>query len=99
MTAHKPNRSQSDNSASLPIEAESITVDSDPRTRRIVQYLTENGSTTGRDIAHRAGWTLEETETHLGRLEAGNYVQLIGEPRARIVLLTERGEQLARDRP
>jgi len=97
MTAHQTNRSQSDNSASLPNEAESISVERDPRTTRIVQYITQQGPADAREIASKAGWTQQETEAHLRRLEAENYVQLFGEPRDRIIIVTERGERLARD--
>jgi len=97
MTASNPNRSPSDNSGSrLPVDAESIAVERDPRTTRIVEHINQNGPTTARDIASLTHWTLEETDTHLQRLRDGNYLQLIGEPESCIALLTERGEQLAR---
>lgn len=97
MTAPKSNRSRSNNSDSLPVEAESITVERDPRTTRIVQYITEKGPADGHEIASKAGWTLRETEADLRRLEDENYVQLFGEPRDRIIIVTERGERFARD--
>lgn len=98
MTAQEPNRSVSDNSVSRPIARDRFSLERDPRTRRIVEYTHDhNGATSGRDIAAEAGWTLDETEAHLQRLEAENYVQLVGEEHSRIVLITGRGERLARD--
>jgi DNA-binding MarR family transcriptional regulator len=97
MTAHRPTRSQSENSVSRPIAGDRVTARRDPRTRRIVEYLHEhNGATTGQDIAAKAGWTRDETETHVQRLEDADLVQLLGEEHDRIVLLTSRGEELAR---
>jgi DNA-binding MarR family transcriptional regulator len=97
MPAHKPTRSQSDNSDSRPVAGDRVTARRDPRTRRIVDYLHDhNGATTSQDIATEAGWTREETETHLQRLEDATLIQLLGDKHDRIVLLTSRGEELAR---
>ncbi|SEU01081.1 hypothetical protein [Natrinema hispanicum] len=97
MTANKINSVPSDNSVSrLPTEAEAVTVTRDPRTRRIVGLADSYaGTTTAKDIANRTGWTLEETRVHARRLEEEDLVQTIGEG-SRILLLTERGERLAR---
>ena len=97
MTAHKPNRSRSDNSDSRSIAGGRVPLQHDPRTRRIVDYLHDHsGATTGQDIVAKAGWTREETETHLQRLEDATLVQLLGDKHDRIVLLTSRGEDLTR---
>jgi DNA-binding MarR family transcriptional regulator len=97
MTAHRPNRSQSDNSVSRSIAGDRVTARRDPRTRRIVDYLHEhNGVTTSQDIAAEVGWTREETETHLQRLKDAELVQLLGDKHDRIVLLTSRGEDFSR---
>jgi len=99
MTASESNRSKSENSVSRPISRDRVTLTRDPRTRRIVEYAHDKGgATTSRDLAAAAGWTLDETETHLQRLEAENFVQLLCERDARIVLLTKDGEALARGR-
>jgi len=96
MTAHNPDGSQSENVVSRLARGDrSLT--RDPRTRRIVEYAhNHNGSTTSRTIAARTGWSIEETESHLQRLERENLIQLLGERDARIILLTLRGERLAR---
>ena len=97
MPAYKPNRSRSHNSDSRSITGDRVSLQRDPRTRRIVDYLHDHsGATTGQDIAAKAGWTRDETETHLQRLEDATLVQLLGDKHDRIVLLTSRGEELAR---
>lgn len=98
MTAPDTNRVESDNSTPRPAyEGRTITPTRDPRLRRIVEHANKNNaSTTERDIATKAGWTLRETREYLQRLEADNLVQLIQSGNTRIALLTERGEQFAR---
>jgi len=102
MTAHDTNRVKSDNSTSPAagrpgFDGGAITPTRDPRLRRIAEYATNrNASITRNDVAALAGWTLTETDEHIERLEAANLAQLIQSGNTRIVLLTERGEQLAR---
>ena len=99
MTASEPNGSRSENSVSRPLPRDRLSLTRDPRTRRIVQYAdNQNGATSIRDIAAAAGWTLQETRTHVERLERANFVQLLGEDGDGIVLLTVRGENVARGR-
>jgi len=100
MTAHRPTRSRSDNSVPEAREQGPATAapDRDPRLQTIVQYAhRRNGVTTDRVLASRCGWSRAETTAHLNDLHQGNYVQLEELRDATIVLLTERGEQLARE--
>jgi len=96
MTANNTNSAGSENSVS-PVEDRTVTLARDPELRRIVEHAANSGgATTRRDLAAKTGWPISEIDTHLELLEAGKYVELIGEAGHSIVVLTHRGEQLAR---
>ena len=96
MTANNTNSVGSENSVS-PIEDRAKFLARDPALKRIVEHATETGgSTTRRDLAAKTGWSVSEIDTHLERLVEGEFVELIGEAGYGIVVLTHRGERLAR---
>ena len=96
MTANNTNSAGSENSVS-PVEDRAVTLARDPELRRIVEHAANSGgSTTRRDLAAKTGWPISEIDTHLELLEAGGFVELIGEAGRGIVVLTHRGERLAR---
>ena len=96
MTANDTNSAGSENSVS-PVEDRAVTLARDPELRRIVEHAADSGgSTTRRDLAAKTGWSISEIDTLLQRLEAGELVELIGEAGYGIVVLTHRGERLAR---
>ena len=96
MTANNTNSAGSENSVS-PVEDRTVTLARDPELRRIVEHAADSGgATTRRDLAAKTGWPISEIDPHLELLEAGGFVELIGEAGYGIVVLTHRGERLAR---
>lgn len=98
MTASDTNRSRSDNSVLEPNAAgDCLAPERDPRLRSIIEYTTNHGSTTQRDLSAVMGWPLREIDRHHRRLEDAGLAKLIDEGDCRIVLLTVRGEQLVQE--
>ena len=96
MTANDTNRVGSDNSDSRTAEDTEIISEHDERDRRIVEETRAvGGTTTRRDLLSRTDLTLDELENRLHELVDGAYVDLIGEYRRELVVITCRGEQVA----
>lgn len=98
MTAGQINRSSSDNSGSRGrLESEYTVTERDPRLRKLVSYVHNRGISSIAEIAAEAGWLLDTVRERTDRLERENYVQKIEDCGTTLVLLTDRGEKLARE--
>lgn len=95
MTAKDTNRVGSDNSDSRKAENAEIISEHDTQHRRIVEETRAvGGTTTRRDLLSKTDLTLDELENRLRELADGRYVDLIGDPKHELIVLTCRGEQL-----
>lgn len=99
MTANDANSAASDNSV---FQGTGDGVDNPANDRTLVQiieYAAETaGTTTRRDLAIKTEWESVELTRLLDRLEAMGSAELIGESTRQMLVLTSRGESLARER-
>lgn len=97
MTAPEANSAASDNSVFQSPEERVNTPADDPALVQIIEYAYETaGTTTRRDLIIETQWNPSKLDKLLNRLKAEGYVVLISESSTPIVLLTSRGEFVAR---
>jgi hypothetical protein len=99
MTAPNPNSAASENSVFQETEDGIDTPANDPALVQIIEHAYETaGTTTRRDIDIETKWSATELDQVLDRLESEGYAELIGDSNRQMIVLTNRGEFLARGR-
>ena len=99
MTAPDINSAASDNSVFQGTEDGADTPANDSALVQIIEHAYETaGTTTRRDLKIESQWSSSELDKHLDRLEGEGYAELIGESNRQMLLLTNQGEFLARER-
>lgn len=99
MTAPDTNSVASDNSVFQGSEDRPDTPANDRALVQIIEYAYETASTTTRrDLEIETQWNTTELDQLLDRLEAIGYAELIGDSYRQMIVLTSRGEFLARRR-
>lgn len=99
MTAPDINSAASDNSVFQGTEDGVDTPANDLALVQIIEHAYETpGTTTRRDLELETQWSAAELDQFLDRLESKEYAELIGDSDRQMVVLTNRGEFLARGR-
>jgi len=99
MTAFDTNSAASDNSVFQGTEDGVYTPANDLALVQIIEHAFETaGTTTRRDLEIETQWSAAELDQLLDRLESKEYAELIGESDRQMVVLTNQGEFLARER-
>ena len=99
MTANDGNSAASDNSVFQGTEDGVDTPANDRALVQIIEHADETaGTTTRRELEFKTEWESVELTRLLDRLEAMGYAELIGESNRQMLVLTSRGESLARER-
>jgi len=99
MTAPTTNSAASDNSVFQETEDGVDTPANDLALVQIIEHAYETaGTTTRRDLEIETQWSAAELDQLLDRLESKEYAELIGDSDRQMVVLTNRGEFLARGR-
>ena len=99
MTALDINSAASDNSVFQGTEDGVDTQANDLALVQIIEHAYETASTTTRrDLAIETEWSAAELDQLLDRLEAKGYAEVIGDSNRQMIVLTSRGEFLARER-
>jgi hypothetical protein len=99
MTAPDTNSAVSDNSVFQGTEDGVDTPANDRALVQIIEHAYETaGTTTRRDLEIETQWNSAELDQLLHRLESEGHVELIGDTDQHMVVLTSRGELLARGR-
>jgi hypothetical protein len=99
MTAPDINSAASDNSVFQGTEDGVDTPANDLALVQIIEHASETaGTTTRRDLEIETQWSAAELDQLLDRLESKEYAELVGDSDRQMVILTNRGEFLARGR-